>query len=63
MADGQTYDSKAAFRAATKRAGCVEVGNETETLLRPRKPIELDRRQRKDDIRRAIWELKNGRKV
>lgn len=27
-ADGRVYDSKRAFSKATRRAGCVEVGNE-----------------------------------
>lgn len=27
-ADGKLYDSKSQFRNATKRAGCVEIGNE-----------------------------------
>ena len=60
MADGKTYTSKAAFRAATKAAGCIEVGNEVSTVTKPRKRIELDRRKRADDIRRTIYELRNG---
>jgi hypothetical protein len=63
MCDGRTYDSKARFREVTRAHGCVEVGNETSTLLKPRKPIELDRGQRRDDIRRAMHELRNGRRV
>lgn len=59
MADGHTYTSKKKFRDATRAAGCVEVGNETATLLNPRKSIVLDTAQRRDDIRRAIYELKN----
>lgn len=62
MADGRYYSSKAAFRAATKAAGCIEVGNETSTLLKPRKPAKLDRAKRRDDIRRTISELRNGRR-
>ena len=27
MADGKTYDSKSAFRRATRETGCVEVGD------------------------------------
>ena len=61
MADGQMYDSKAAFRRATKVAGCIEIGNETATVLKPKPRIELDRRERRDAIKRTIWELKNGR--
>ena len=60
MADGKYYDSKSEFRQATKAAGCVEYGNEIPTLLTPRKPIPLDRSKRRDDIRRVIYELRNG---
>ena len=63
MANGQYYESKSAFRAATKAAGCIEYGNENAHLMKPRQPVELDRRQRRDDISNSIWELKNGRKV
>ena len=61
MADGKMYDSKKAFRAATRAAGCVEIGNEERTLLTPRKPIPLDPAKRREDIRRTIYELRNGR--
>ena len=60
MCDGNYYTSKKKFREVTRAYGCVEVGNETATLTKPRKPIELDRRQRRDDIRRAIYQLRNG---
>jgi hypothetical protein len=60
MADNRMFTSKAKFRANTKAHGCYEIGNETETLLKPRKRVELDRRQRRDDIKRAIWEVRNG---
>ena len=59
MADGKMYSSKHKFREATKAAGCVEIGNEDVT--RPRKKVTLDRRQRREDIRRAISDLKEGR--
>ena len=59
MADGKTYTSKSEYRKATKAAGCIEVGNETATLLKPRKPVLLDRGQRRDDIRRTIYDLRN----
>jgi hypothetical protein len=58
MANGKMYTSKAKFRQATRDAGCVEVGNETATLLKPRKPIQLDRGQRREQIQRVIKELK-----
>jgi hypothetical protein len=57
-ADGKIYDSKAKFRAATKAMGCVEIGNET---LKPREPIKLDKRERREHIQRAIYDLRNGR--
>ncbi len=53
---GKITDSKSQFRRMTKDAGCVEVGNET---IKPRKPIPLDRRQRKEDIAKVIYQLKN----
>jgi len=60
MADGRMYSSKRKFRDATKAAGCVEYGSEIPTLLTPRKKIPLDRAKRRDDIRRVMWELRNG---
>lgn len=59
MADGKLYDSKQKFRAATKAAGCIEVGNEVSTITKPRKPVELDRGQRREALRRAFYESKN----
>jgi len=59
MADGQYYTSKAKFRQATRDAGCVEIGNEQ--VVTRRKPVQLDRRQRREDIRRAIHDLRDGR--
>ena len=56
MATGKVIDSKSQFRNETKAAGCVELGNEA---IKPRTPIKLDRRQRVDDIRRAIYQLRN----
>jgi len=58
MADGAMYTSKAKFRQATKNAGCIEVGNETNTLLKPRKPEPLSREQRRNDIRQAVRQLR-----
>jgi len=57
MADGKHYDSKSEFRKATKRAGCVEVGNELATVTKPRKPVQLSRTDRRNEIRRAIRQL------
>lgn len=60
MANGKYYTSKAAFRAATKAAGCIEIGNETKYFTKKREPVKLDRKQRRDDIKKAINELKYG---
>jgi hypothetical protein len=59
-ADNSFTDSKSQFRRLTKKHGCVEVGNDistkqTKTWIKP------DKRQRVEDIKRAIYELKNGR--
>jgi hypothetical protein len=59
MANNQHYTSKSQFRAATKAAGCIEYGTEVATLLKPRKPVTLDRGRRREDIRRAIYDLRN----
>ena len=63
MASGKYFTSKAKFRAETRAHGCIEVGNETKTLMQKRKPIVLDKGKRVDDIKRAIYEVKNGRRV
>ena len=63
MSNGRLYTSKKKFRDETRARGCIEVGNETKTLLAPRKPIKLDRRKRREDIKRAVWEVKNGRDI
>lgn len=59
MANGKYYTSKKKFREATKEAGCIEIGTES-PLTKPRKPVELDRRQRREDIRRAMTQLRDG---
>jgi hypothetical protein len=59
-ADGKKYDSKSTFRRVTKDHGCVEIGDDT-NWRRPRSPEKLDKRQRLDDIKRAVYELRNGR--
>ena len=53
---GRVIDSKSKFRADTRACGAVEVGNEP---INPRKRIELDRGQRREAVRRAIYELRN----
>lgn len=52
---GKLMDSKSQFRAITRAAGCVEVGNET---MRDRRRLEgFDSNTRKADIARAIQQL------
>ena len=58
MGTGEILDSKAKFRSATRAAGCIEIGNEA---VKPRVPIKLDGGQRREAIRKAIYDLKNGR--
>jgi len=57
-ATGEIMTSKRAFSRATRAAGCIELGNE---VMKPRDPVKLDRGQRREDIKRAIYELRNGR--
>ena len=61
MASGKMISSKKKFRDETRAYGCVEVGNEVK--IKPRAPIKLDKRQRREDIKKAISDLKNGRTV
>lgn len=62
MADGKLYDSKRAFRAATKAAGCIEIGTQKDYgMKRSFKPT-LDKRERVEAIKRTIYELQNGRR-
>lgn len=63
MINGKYYTSKKKFRDETKARGCIEIGNETSTLLKPRKYIETSKKQRREDIKKAIYELKNGKRV
>ena len=59
MATGEITTSKSEFRKVTKATGNIEYGNEE--LIKPRKQVPLDRRQRREDIRRAISDLRDGR--
>jgi hypothetical protein len=61
MADSKLYTSKAKFRETTKAHGCIEIGSETNYLLKPRKPVPLDRGKRREDIKQAIYNIRNGR--
>lgn len=59
MATGKYFDSKSEFRKETKASGCVEIGNDS-FLTRPRKPVPLSREKRREDIKRTIYNLRNG---
>lgn len=56
MGTGEVLDSKAKFRSATRASGCIEIGNET---VKPRIPEKLDGGQRREAIRKAIYDLRN----
>ena len=60
MVNNRKYTSKKKFRDETKARGCVEVGDQTATLLKPRKRIELSKKQRVDDIKKAIYQIQNN---
>lgn len=57
MCSGKVYTSKKKFRNETRAYGCVEVGNDVK--IQPRKEMVLDRRQRREDIKRSIYQIRN----
>ena len=57
MATGRYFTSKKAFRDETRAAGCVEVGND---WAFKRNPMPLSREKRREDIKRTIYNLRNG---
>jgi hypothetical protein len=59
MATGEYFTSKAKFRAQTRQSGCIEVGNETDFMLKPRKRVETSREERRHHIREAINYLRS----
>jgi hypothetical protein len=54
---GRMISSKREFSRETREAGMVEIGTEP---IRDRKPIKLDKRERVDSIRKAIYKLRNS---
>lgn len=60
MANGKYYNSKSEFRKATKAAGCIEVGNDP-SITRPKSFIDVDRKQRREQIRQAVRETLSKR--
>lgn len=65
--DGKIYESKKRFRNETRAHGCVEVGDQTHYLTKKRTRTKADvnkeKAQRRHDIKRAVWELRNGRDI
>lgn len=59
MANGKIYTSKKKFRDETKARGCIEVGNETKHVLKPRKGNfkGLSKKERVEDIKKTIYQL------
>lgn len=55
---GKHTDSKSDFRKMTRASGLTEYGNDAP---KPRKQERLSREDRRNDIGRAIYDLKNGR--
>lgn len=60
MATGRMFDSKRAFRAETKAAGCIEVGDQA-NYGRRREVPKLDKRQRVEHIKHTIHQMRHGR--
>lgn len=54
------YTSKKKFRDETRARGCIEYGNDIAPLIKPRKPIEPDRRERREAIRQVVRSYKDG---
>lgn len=63
LATGIYSDSKSFHHKKNRELGLVELGNEWKAHVSQPKPAKLDKRQRKNDIRKAISELRNGRRV
>lgn len=63
MVNGKYYTSKKKFRNETKARNCIEVGDEYNKPIKPREFKVPSRRQRREDIKRAIYELRNGRDI
>lgn len=55
---GAILDSKSQFRAATRAAGCVELGNDAQSCA---SRVAFDRKGLRNDINQAISELEAGR--
>lgn len=63
MINSKIYTSKKKFRNETKAHGCIEVGDQTHHLTKKREHIALTRRERREDIKKALYEVRNGRDI
>ncbi len=63
LATGVYSDSKSFHNRKNKELGLTALGNEKAAYLKSDAPPKLDKRKRRDDIGRAINQLKNGRRV
>lgn len=54
---GETIGGRSQHREHLKMHGCIEVGNEK---MKPKPMREIPRQERRDAIRKAIHDLKNG---
>lgn len=61
MADGKHYTSKSRFREATRAAGCIEVGNDTAQMFKPRRVPAFDRETRRQAVRQMIRQQLHNR--
>lgn len=63
MINSKMYTSKKKFRNETKAHGCIEIGDQTEHLVKQRTPQVMSRRERREDIKKALYEVRNGRDI
>ena len=63
MINSKYYTSKKKFRNETKAHGCIEVGDQTHHLTKLREPKVMSRRERREDIKKALYEVRNGRDI
>lgn len=59
-ATGQMVDSKSKFRQITRAAGCQEVGDQKDYGKQRLFTPKLDKRQRIEDIKRTVYNLRNN---
>lgn len=60
MGNGRVYDSKSAFRRATRDLHLVELGNDAPAGT---SKIPVDRKELREDIRQAMAQVAEGRRV